>query len=242
MCFAFGKSPPPNKIKKFGKGESIHSLHLLFGTRSLTSRCFRAVSISTLTKSVHREKQQYARGPHLGCESRSQVNLSSSHLIPALTDYAVDIHRVSPGSSHQTPLTAMDAMDLDPQQLSQLTAMDAEELSFRVGAMQFSQESTKRQHDKRKWNSFNRQADGRRVMKKIYEVPKQKIRIFPHHLFLSDIGVPFTTESLKEVLSAYGLEYNVRKKMEQWAKEGRQAVREMMQRMGQLAVIEEMEE
>jgi hypothetical protein len=47
---------------------------------------------------------------------------------------------------------------------------------------------------------------------------------------------------LKEVLSAYGLEYNVRKKMEQWAVEGKQAVREMMQRMGQLSVIEEMEE
>jgi hypothetical protein len=136
----------------------------------------------------------------------------------------------------------MDAMDLDPQQLSQFTAMDAEELSFRVDAMQFIQESTKRQHDKRKWNSSNRQADGYRVMKNVYEVPKPKIRIFPHRLFLSDIGVPFTTESLKEVLSAYGLEYNVRKKMEQWAKEGRQAVREMMQRMGQLAVIEEMEE
>ena len=206
------------------------------------SRCFGVVLISILTKSVHREKQQYARGPHLGCESRSQVNLSSSDLIPAITDYAVDIHRVSPASSHQTPLTAMDAMDLDPQQLSQLTAMDAEELSFRDDAMQFIQESTKRQHDKWKWNSFNRQADGRRVMKKMYEVPKQKIRIFPHRLFLTDIGVPFTTESLKEVLSAYGLEYNVRKKMEQWAVEGKQAVREMMQRMGQLSVIEEMEE
>jgi hypothetical protein len=38
------------------------------------------------------------------------------------------------------------------------------------------------------------------------------------------------------------LEHNVRKKMEQWTQEGRQAVREMMQRMGQLSVIEEMEE
>jgi hypothetical protein len=82
----------------------------------------------------------------------------------------------------------MDAMDLDPQQLSQLTAMDAEELSFRDDAMQFIQESTKRQHDKRKWNSFNRQADGRRVMKKMYEVPKQKIRIFPT-AFFSQISV-----------------------------------------------------
>jgi hypothetical protein len=137
----------------------------------------------------------------------------------------------------------MEAMDLDPQQLSQLTAVDAEELSFSVDAMKLIQEPTERQHDRVKWNSFNRQVrDRRRVMKKIYEVPKQKIRIFPHRVFLSDIGVPFTSESLKEVLSAYGLEYNVSKKMEQWAKEGRQAVREMMQRMGQLSVIEEMEE
>jgi hypothetical protein len=139
----------------------------------------------------------------------------------------------------------MDAMDLEPQQLSQLTALDAQEPSFRVDAMQLVQDSTKKQYHKGKWNSFNRQArDGCRVMKKIYEVPKQKIRIFPHRLFLSGIGVPFTAESLKEVLSAYGygLQYNVRKKMEQWTEEGRQDVREMMQRMGQLSVIEEMGE
>jgi hypothetical protein len=139
----------------------------------------------------------------------------------------------------------MDAMELDPQQLSQLTAMDAQELSFRVDAMQLVQESTKKQYHKSKWNSFNRQArDGRRVMKTMYEVPKPRIRIFPHRIFLSDIGVPFTAESLKEVLSTYGygLEYNVKKKMERWAEEGRQDVREMMQRMGQLSVIEEMEE
>ena len=137
----------------------------------------------------------------------------------------------------------MDAMDLVPQQLSQLTAMDDEELSFRVDAMQLVQEPTKKQYNKGRWNSFNRQArDGCRVMKKMYEVPKQKIRIFPHRLSLSDIGVPFTAESLKNVLSAYGLEYNVRKKREKSGEEESEEVREMMHRMRQLSVIEEMEE
>jgi hypothetical protein len=137
----------------------------------------------------------------------------------------------------------MDPMDLDPQQLSQLTAMDAQELSFRVDAMQLVQGPTKKHSCKRKWNSFNRQArGGHRAMKTIYEVPKQKIRIFPHRLFLSDIGVPFTAESLEKVLRAYGLDYSIQKKMKQWVEGGRQAVRDMLRKMGELSVIEEMEE
>jgi hypothetical protein len=47
---------------------------------------------------------------------------------------------------------------------------------------------------------------------------------------------------LKNVLSAYGLEYNVRKKREKSGEEESEEVREMMHRMRQLSVIEEMEE
>lgn len=137
----------------------------------------------------------------------------------------------------------MDNMDLDPQELFQFTAMDAQELSSRVDTMQLVQESTKIHHGKSKWHSFNRQArDGCRVMKTIYEVPKRKIRIFPHRVFLSDIGVPFTAESLEKVLSAYGFDCSFQKKTKQWAEEGRQAVREMLRKMETLSVIEEMEE
>jgi hypothetical protein len=194
-------------------------------------------------KVFHREQQQYAPGHHLGYASHSQVTLSSSHLISTPADHEIDVRRASPAGSHQNHLAVMDAMELDPQQLSPLTPMDAQELSFRVDAMQLVQESTKKQYDRRKWNSFNRQErDGRRVMKNIYEAPKSRIRIFPHRLFLSDIGFPFTAESLEKVLSAYGLDYSVQKKTKQWAEEGRQAVREMLRKMGELSVIEEMEE